>query len=88
MYVRISVELEEYLARTLAYKDAKKKMSPTNARALNTMKLRIKKHNVLYAEQIAKYREVRVHLSACWPPRPTKAGQRTAELEKDWVSTS
>jgi hypothetical protein len=32
-------------AETLSNRDLKKKMSPTNAKALNTMRQRIKKHN-------------------------------------------
>lgn len=40
------VRLRPYLsAETLGNKDLKKKMSPTNAKALNTMRQRIKKHN-------------------------------------------
>lgn len=42
---------------TLANKDAKKKLSPTNARALNTMRQRLKKHNIPYQEAIDKLRE-------------------------------
>jgi translation initiation factor 3 subunit C len=36
---------------------AKKKMSPTNARALNTMRQRLKKHNQGYQEQMDAFRE-------------------------------
>ncbi len=36
---------------------AKKKMSPTNARALNTMRQRLKKHNPAYQEQMDAFRE-------------------------------
>lgn len=57
VYVRILVELEDNLKKTLADKDAKKKMSPTNAKALNTMRQRLKKHNVAFQEQIDKFRE-------------------------------
>ncbi|DBA87382.1 hypothetical protein WJX77_002170 [Trebouxia sp. C0004] len=57
VYVRILVELEDGLKKTLADKDAKKKMSPTNAKALNTMRQRLKKHNVSFQEQIDKFRE-------------------------------
>ena len=32
-------------------------MSPTNAKALNTMRQRLKKHNVGFQEQIDKFRE-------------------------------
>ena len=42
---------------TLANKDVKKKMSPTNAKALNTMRQRLKKHNIQFTEQIGKFRE-------------------------------
>eukprot|EP00891_Asterochloris_glomerata_P007222 jgi/Astpho2/7222/fgenesh1_pm.00113_%23_10_t len=56
-YVRILVELEDSLATTLADKEAKKKMSPTNARALNAMRQRLKKHNINYQEQIKAFRD-------------------------------
>ena len=32
-------------------------MSPTNAKALNTMRQRLKKHNLAFVEQIEKYKE-------------------------------
>ena len=56
-YVRMLVELEDFLTDTLGNKDVKKKMSATNAKALNTMRQRLKKHNVGFAEPIAKFRE-------------------------------
>ena len=42
---------------TLANKEAKKKLSPTNAKALNTMRQRLKKHNLPYQEAMEKLRE-------------------------------
>ena len=51
------VELEDFLNATLENKDVKKKMSPTNAKALNTMRQRLKKHNVSFVDQMAKFRE-------------------------------
>lgn len=45
------------MLETLANKDVKKKMSPTNAKALNTMRQRLKKHNIQYAEQMNKFRD-------------------------------
>mmetsp|Transcript_33430 Transcript_33430/g.84725 ORF Transcript_33430/g.84725 Transcript_33430/m.84725 type:complete len:947 (-) Transcript_33430:272-3112(-) len=56
-YVRMLVELEDFLTETLANKDVKKKMSKTNAQALNTMRQRVKKHTPTYAELMAKHRE-------------------------------
>jgi len=56
-YVRILVELEDFLNDTLANKDVKKKMSATNAKALNTMKQRLKKHNAQFIDQINKFKE-------------------------------
>ena len=49
--------LQDTILRTFSNKEAKKKMSPTNARAFNTMRQRLKKHNVAFQEQIDKYRE-------------------------------
>lgn len=53
-YVRMLVELEDFLTETLANKDVKKKMSPTNAKAMNTMRQRMKKNNVEHLEAMAK----------------------------------
>ena len=40
----------------MVLQEAKKKMSPTNARALNAMRQRLKKHNINYQEQIKAFR--------------------------------
>ena len=55
-YIKLLVELEDYLNKSLADRVARKKMSPTNARALNTMRQRLKKHNVAYQAQIDTFR--------------------------------
>jgi translation initiation factor 3 subunit C len=55
-YVRLLVELEDFVNETHANKDVKKKMSPTNAKALNTMRQRLKKHMPAYAEQVRLWR--------------------------------
>lgn len=44
------------LSNHLVLQEAKKKMSPTNARALNAMRQRLKKHNINYQEQIKAFR--------------------------------
>jgi len=55
-YIRLLVELEDFLFSTLANKEAKKKMSTTNAKALNAMRQRLKKHNVDYQDAMDAFR--------------------------------
>jgi polyhydroxyalkanoate synthesis regulator protein len=57
VYVRALAEVEEFLSKTMADKDlVKKKMSATNAKALNAMKQRIRKHNAMFQAQIDQFR--------------------------------
>ena len=53
-HVRLYVQ--DRLYATLANKELTKKMSPTNAKALNTMRQRLRKHNPQYSEQMEKFR--------------------------------
>ena len=44
-YVKLLANLEDLLTATLKDKPAVKKMSATNTRSLNRMKLQLRKHN-------------------------------------------
>ncbi|CAG8580122.1 6323_t:CDS:2, partial [Scutellospora calospora] len=58
LYIKTIALLEDFLNEALKKeKDSKKKMNATQARALNSMKQKIKKNNRLYEEDIEKWRQ-------------------------------
>jgi hypothetical protein len=57
VYIAMLCELEDCLNATLANKEVKKKMSSTNAKALNTMKQRLRKYLPDHDRAMAAWRE-------------------------------
>lgn len=55
-YIKLLVEVEDVVTATVKDKDAVSKMKPVVARALNRMKLVIRKHNKKYETEIAACR--------------------------------
>lgn len=56
-YIKMLAEVEDHVQSSLKDKESIKKMKPVVSRALNQMKLQVRKHNEHYKEQIADYRE-------------------------------
>ena len=55
-YIKMIAEVEEHLWATMKDKELMKNVKPAVGKAINRMKLTIKKHNKNYEEQIADYR--------------------------------
>ncbi|KAK9451749.1 eukaryotic translation initiation factor 3 subunit 8 N-terminus-domain-containing protein [Limtongia smithiae] len=81
-YIIAVAELEDFMNETIkSEKEAKKKMNATNARALNSIKQRIKKNNRQYEDLIAKYRADPATFETDAESTPEPAAPTTAPLK-------
>lgn len=56
-YIRLLADLEDYLNQLWEDKEGKKKMNKNNAKALSTLRQKIRKYNRDYETEIANYKE-------------------------------
>uniref|UniRef100_A0A8C8JXK0 Eukaryotic translation initiation factor 3 subunit C n=1 Tax=Oncorhynchus tshawytscha TaxID=74940 RepID=A0A8C8JXK0_ONCTS len=59
-YIRLLSDLEDFLNQLWEDKEGKKKMNKNNAKALSTLRQKIRKYNRDYETEIASYKEVRL----------------------------
>uniref|UniRef100_A0A8C1GXW5 Eukaryotic translation initiation factor 3 subunit C n=1 Tax=Cyprinus carpio TaxID=7962 RepID=A0A8C1GXW5_CYPCA len=57
-YIRLLADLEDYLNQLWEDKEGKKKMNKNNAKALSTLRQKIRKYNKDFETEIASYKEV------------------------------
>ncbi|KAG0132057.1 eukaryotic translation initiation factor 3 subunit 8 N-terminus-domain-containing protein [Tuber indicum] len=57
VYIKAIADLEDFMNETLKDKATAKRMNATNARALNTIKQRVKRNNRSYESQVEAYRK-------------------------------
>uniref|UniRef100_A0A8C9WQE3 Eukaryotic translation initiation factor 3 subunit C n=1 Tax=Scleropages formosus TaxID=113540 RepID=A0A8C9WQE3_SCLFO len=57
-YIRLLADLEDYLNQLWEDKEGKKKMNKNNAKALSTLRQKIRKYNRDYENEITTYKEV------------------------------
>uniref|UniRef100_A0A8D3BQI6 Eukaryotic translation initiation factor 3 subunit C n=1 Tax=Scophthalmus maximus TaxID=52904 RepID=A0A8D3BQI6_SCOMX len=58
-YIRLLADLEDYLNQLWEDKEGKKKMNKNNAKALSTLRQKIRKYNRDYETEVAAYKEVK-----------------------------
>uniref|UniRef100_A0A671MS79 Eukaryotic translation initiation factor 3 subunit C n=1 Tax=Sinocyclocheilus anshuiensis TaxID=1608454 RepID=A0A671MS79_9TELE len=80
-YIRLLADLEDYLNQLWEDKEGKKKMNKNNAKALSTLRQKIRKYNKDFETEISSYKEV----LNCSPNESESEGDEESE---DWGSDS
>jgi translation initiation factor 3 subunit C len=84
-YIKMLTEMEDHVSNATKDKEAIKKMKPVVSRALNQMKLQVRKHNEGYKTEIADCREhpEKYEEAIEAPPRKKRADSSSEEEESD-----
>uniref|UniRef100_A0A673G4V5 Eukaryotic translation initiation factor 3 subunit C n=1 Tax=Sinocyclocheilus rhinocerous TaxID=307959 RepID=A0A673G4V5_9TELE len=82
-YIRLLADLEDYLNQLWEDKEGKKKMNKNNAKALSTLRQKIRKYNKDFETEIVSYKEV----LNCSPNDEESESEEDEESE-DWGSDS
>uniref|UniRef100_A0A672NSD0 Eukaryotic translation initiation factor 3 subunit C n=1 Tax=Sinocyclocheilus grahami TaxID=75366 RepID=A0A672NSD0_SINGR len=82
-YIRLLADLEDYLNQLWEDKEGKKKMNKNNAKALSTLRQKIRKYNKDFETEIASYKEV-LNCS----PNDEESESEDDEESEDWGSDS
>uniref|UniRef100_A0A3B4X864 Eukaryotic translation initiation factor 3 subunit C n=1 Tax=Seriola lalandi dorsalis TaxID=1841481 RepID=A0A3B4X864_SERLL len=81
-YIRLLADLEDYLNQLWEDKEGKKKMNKNNAKALSTLRQKIRKYNRDYETEIAAYKEVNKETFPPWFYASDHRESLTQETEK------
>jgi translation initiation factor 3 subunit C len=83
-YIKMLVEMEDHVQNALKDKENVKKMKPLVARALNQMKLQVRKHNENYKESINDCREhPEKYEDVVIPEKSSKKGKKKADSSSE-----
>uniref|UniRef100_A0A3Q3GCS6 Eukaryotic translation initiation factor 3 subunit C n=1 Tax=Labrus bergylta TaxID=56723 RepID=A0A3Q3GCS6_9LABR len=89
-YIRLLADLEDYLNQLWEDKEGKKKMNKNNAKALSTLRQKIRKYNRDYETEIASYKEGEdgVSAKAFLKKKPEPTPDASKFLKSDESSSS
>uniref|UniRef100_A0A8C6LPC8 Eukaryotic translation initiation factor 3 subunit C n=1 Tax=Nothobranchius furzeri TaxID=105023 RepID=A0A8C6LPC8_NOTFU len=82
-YIRLLADLEDYLNQLWEDKEGKKKMNKNNAKALSTLRQKIRKYNRDFEAEITSYKEVNTEILSCCLLHISLTEGSSSESERD-----
>jgi translation initiation factor 3 subunit C len=83
VYIKMLVEMEDHVQNALKDKENIKRMKPLVARALNQMKLQVRKHNENYKDEINNCREHPEKYEDVVVPEKSKKGKKKSDSSSE-----